>query len=70
MAVYRYSFSSMHSAGIVVNGCVQVVIPSLEKEFGLSSRQSGIVVAGNDVSAIILICLVSFYGSKANKPNK
>ena len=49
-------------------GAVMVSIPTIEKEFGFSSKMSGIIVAGNDVSALMGIALVSFFGAKGNKP--
>ena len=51
-----------------MNGVTNVSIQTIEKEFGLSSKISGFIVTGNDVSAILLVSGVSFFGAKGNKP--
>ncbi|XP_065648193.1 solute carrier organic anion transporter family member 4C1 isoform X3 [Hydra vulgaris] len=64
VALSIFSFSQ----GVVVNGIVTASIASIEKEFGLNSKVMGIIVSGNDVSAVIAVGFVSFFGSTRNKP--
>ena len=64
MFIYYTHFFS----GVVVNGLVTASIPSIEKEFGFSSKTIGIIVSGNDVSALIVVGFVSFFGSARSKP--
>ena len=42
-------------------------LPALEKRFQLSSKDLGLIPASNDISAIVLISFVSFYGEFGNK---
>ena len=51
-----------------MNGLIGASIPHLEKEFGLTSTQSGILLASNDLSAILFVLFVSYYGEKGHKP--
>ena len=43
-------------------------IPDIEKEFGFSSSSAGIILASNDIAGIILVPLVSFWGTHGRKP--
>ena len=61
-----YNFLSF--AGMLVNGVVTAGLPTIEKEFGLRSTSSGIIVAGNDISSLLLVGVVSFFGTKGHKP--
>ena len=45
-----------------------VSIQTIEKEFGFTSKMTGIIVASNDASALIAVALVSYFGAKRNKP--
>ena len=45
-----------------------VSLQSLESEFGFSSKHTGIMVAGNDAAALMLVSVVSFFGPKGSKP--
>ena len=42
-------------------------LPALEKRFQLSSKDLGLIAASNDISAILLVSFVSFYGEFGNK---
>lgn len=53
---------------MVVNGLTVVNIPTLEKEFGISSKTAGSIVAGNDASALLFVTPISFFGTKGHKP--
>ena len=44
------------------------VVSHIEREFGLESRDIGIMLASNDLSGVILVMFVSYYGSKGKKP--
>ena len=52
---------------MIVNGITSINIPAIEKRFQLSSKDLGIIAASNDISAIMLVCFVSFYGGFGNK---
>lgn len=52
---------------MTVNGITGISLPTLEKRFQLTSKDLGIISASNDISAILLICFVSFYGQFGNK---
>lgn len=52
---------------MTVNGMTGINVPALEKRFQLSSRELGLITASNDISAILLVCFVSFYGEFGNK---
>ncbi|EDO34600.1 predicted protein, partial [Nematostella vectensis] len=41
--------------------------PSLERQFSLNSKETGFIASSNDVTAIILVIFVSFFGSYGNK---
>ena len=43
-------------------------IPDIEKEFGLSSSSAGIIMASPDIAGIVLVPLISFWGTHAKKP--
>jgi hypothetical protein len=52
---------------MTVNGFTKLVLPAIEKRFQFSGKQLGIISAGNDISALILVCFVSFYGGFGSK---
>ena len=49
-------------------GLAAVSIESIEKEFGLSSAMSGIILGGQHASQVIIVTCVSFFGEKGHKP--
>ena len=51
-----------------MNGLTGVSIPDIEKEFGFSSSSAGIILASNDIAGIILVPLISFWGTHGRKP--
>lgn len=53
--------------GMTVSGITGISLPALEKRFQLTSKDLGVISASNDISAILLICFVSFYGQFGNK---
>ena len=48
-------------------GLTIMTLPSIEKRFGLSGKEMGIIAASNDASALLLVVFISFYGDYANK---
>ena len=54
--------------GMAVNGLIGASIPHIEKEFGFTSTQSGIFLASNDLTALLTVLFVSYYGEKGHKP--
>jgi len=53
--------------GMTVSGFTGINLPALEKRFQLTSKDLGLIAASNDISAILLVCFVSFYGQFGNK---
>lgn len=52
--------------GLVVNGLINVVITTIERRFGLSSSQTGLIAGGYDVASFLLLIPVSFLGGRIN----
>lgn len=52
---------------MTVSGITGINLPALEKRFQFTSKDLGLIAASNDLSAILLICFVSFYGQFGNK---
>lgn len=53
---------------MLVNGLVSASIPHLEREFGLTSTSTGFISASNDVSGLLFVLIVSYYGDRGHKP--
>ena len=45
-----------------------MLVSTLEKQFKLTSKQSGMIVAAKELSSLLLIAFLSFYGSFGHKP--
>ncbi|KAK0087850.1 hypothetical protein PV325_013940 [Microctonus aethiopoides] len=56
--------------GMIVNGFINVVITTIEKRFGLTSSETGLIAGGYDIASFILLIPVSYIGgrAKASKP--
>lgn len=54
--------------GMIINGFTNVGLSTLEKQFNLTSKQSGMIVAAKEISSLLLIAFLSFYGSFGHKP--
>lgn len=56
--------------GLIVNGFINVVITTIEKRFGLRSRQTGLVASGYDIASFICLIPVTYFGGRigASKP--
>ncbi|XP_059480522.1 solute carrier organic anion transporter family member 4A1 [Neocloeon triangulifer] len=56
--------------GMVVNGFINVVITTIERRFGLRSRETGMIAGGYDVASFLCLVPVSYLGGRpgASKP--
>ena len=61
------SFCSL-AQGVVIYGLVAVATQSIEKEFGISSKVSGMIIASQHVATFVVVPFVSFFGANKNKP--
>lgn len=64
-------FSCLSScSGLLVNGCINVVITTIEKRFGLRSSQTGLVASGYDIASFVCLVPVTYFGGRngASKP--
>ncbi|XP_070496425.1 solute carrier organic anion transporter family member 4A1 isoform X1 [Chironomus tepperi] len=50
--------------GIVVNGFINVVISTIERRFGLQSRETGFIASGYDVASFFCLIPVSYFGGR------
>ena len=53
---------------MIVQGFTNVGLSTLEKQFKLSSKESGTIVAAKEISSLLLIAFLSYYGSFGHKP--
>ncbi|KAG0724071.1 Solute carrier organic anion transporter family member 3A1 [Chionoecetes opilio] len=44
------------------------VISTLEKRFKLTSKQTGVILCGNDISQVVLAMLLGYYGNYGHRP--
>lgn len=44
------------------------VISTIEKRFKLTSKQTGVMLSGNDISQVILCIILSYYGNYGHRP--
>lgn len=51
---------------MVVNGCINVVITTIERRFGLRSSQTGLVASGYDIASFICLVPVTYFGGRIN----
>lgn len=56
--------------GLLVNGCINVVITTIERRFGLRSSQTGMVASGYDIASFLCLVPVTYFGGRigASKP--
>lgn len=52
-------------AGLLVNGCINVVITTIEKRFSLRSSQTGLVASGYDIASFACLVPVTYFGGRA-----
>ena len=48
-------------------GLTGFVLPSIERRFRFTSKELGIIAASNDITAVLLVVFISFYGDYGNK---
>lgn len=60
------SFDDFSLLGLLVNGCINVVITTIEKRFGLRSSQTGLVASGYDIASFICLVPVTYFGGRKN----
>ena len=48
-------------------GLSSLTLPSIEKRFSLSSTELGVIMASNDVAALVVVVFISYYGDYGNK---
>lgn len=53
---------------MIINGFTNVGLSTLEKQFKLNSKQSGLIVAAKEISSLLLIAVLSYKGSFGHKP--
>lgn len=53
-------------SGLLVNGCINVVITTIEKRFGLRSSQTGLVASGYDIASFVCLVPVTYFGGRKN----
>lgn len=51
--------------GLLVNGCINVVITTIEKRFCLRSSQTGLVASGYDIASFVCLVPVTYFGGRA-----
>lgn len=50
---------------MIVNGFVNVVITTIERRFGLRSKQTGLVAGGYDMASFLCLVPVTYLGGRA-----
>ncbi|XP_070533589.1 solute carrier organic anion transporter family member 4C1-like [Ptychodera flava] len=57
----------MFVQGLVINGFVYISLSTIETRYGFPSTASGIIVATYDLTVVVLILFVSYFGATRNK---
>jgi organic anion transporter 4A len=60
------SFTFLQSS--VVSGIIPSIISTIEKRYNFNSTQSGLMIITYDISAILSVIFVSYFGSKTHQP--
>jgi len=66
LLVFMSSANALRS--ILVSGLLGSVVTTLEKRFDITSTQSSWIISTYDISALSMLLLVSYVGSKAHRP--
>ena len=53
--------------GIAAWGLPGLVLPSIERRFSFSSKELGVIFASNDVTAVLFVVFICYYGDYGNK---
>ncbi|XP_033734181.1 solute carrier organic anion transporter family member 4A1-like isoform X2 [Pecten maximus] len=54
--------------GFAVNGIGSAALPSIERQFQLTSTKSALIPSSQDIGALIVVLFVSFLGGRYHKP--
>ncbi|OWF46446.1 solute carrier organic anion transporter family member 4A1-like [Mizuhopecten yessoensis] len=54
--------------GFAVNGIGSAALPSIERQFQLTSTKSALIPSSQDIGALIVVLFVSFIGGRHHKP--
>ncbi|KAH9373534.1 hypothetical protein HPB48_003486 [Haemaphysalis longicornis] len=54
--------------GMLINGYINVALPTLERRFHLRSFESGMIVSFFNIGSLILLAPVTFFGGEMHKP--
>ncbi|XP_060063072.1 solute carrier organic anion transporter family member 4A1-like [Ylistrum balloti] len=54
--------------GFAVNGIGSAALPSIERQFQLTSTKSALIPSSQDIGALIVVLFVSFIGGRYHKP--
>ena len=49
---------------MAINGFVNVIITTLERRFGLSSTETGVIAGSYDIGSMISVIPISYFGAK------
>ncbi|XP_064481520.1 solute carrier organic anion transporter family member 4A1-like [Ornithodoros turicata] len=58
----------LFTQSFIVNGCLSVVIPTIERRFQLKSFESGMILSSYNIVNCLLVVPVSYMGSSRSKP--
>lgn len=64
--IFNEIFIFFFCLGLLVNGCINVVITTIEKRFGLRSSQTGLVASGYDIASFVCLVPVTYFGGRKN----
>lgn len=71
--IIYYEIFTSHSSiclffplGLLVNGCINVVITTIERRYGLKSTQTGLIAAGYDMASFVCLVPVTYFGGRKN----
>ena len=67
MSLKKKNAMSFFITGMIISGFTAAGLTSMERRFQLSSKQAGMIVAAHDVSSLILVVFVSYYGETRHK---
>ncbi|XP_043946340.1 solute carrier organic anion transporter family member 4A1 isoform X2 [Protopterus annectens] len=54
--------------GMIVNGFINTVVTSIERQFNLTSYYAGLIASSYDIAACVCLIFVSYFGGHGHKP--